>query len=134
MIRSRYSYHRLREERHARARLGGNRLLFVGLAVFAVVGLVVARNIGRPYLVLREVAAFLDGIESRPPAEVKRGLSRLAAELDNPNPMIHRAAVGAFQVATGQNLGENPQVWRVWWRAAEPTWEYRPPAARETPP
>ncbi len=134
MIRSRYSYRRIRVERPERSPLSGNRLLFVGLAVFAVVGVLVARNIGRPYLYLREVAAFLEGIESRPPADVKRGLSRLAAELDNPNPMIHRAAVGAFQVATGKDLGENPQTWRVWWRAAEPTWEYRPPTAEESPP
>ncbi|MCS7048748.1 MAG: hypothetical protein NZ483_05590 [Verrucomicrobiae bacterium] len=124
MIRSRYSY-RLREPRPARrSALESYRLLFVALGVLLAIMAVAYHNLSRPYRFLREVENFMVTLPRRSVEEIERETRRLARGLENSNLLIQQGAVAVLRVTTGKDLGDNPDVWRVWWRAVEPTWRY----------
>lgn len=127
MIRSRYGY-RAREPRPVRRpALANYRLLFVALGVLLAILMVAYHNLSRPYRFLREVETFIQTLDRRSVDEIERETRRLARGLEDSNLMIQQGAVAVLRVATGKDLGDSPDVWRVWWRGTEPTWRYERP-------
>lgn len=126
------SYRRATDEFYRRERRqprGPNRMMLVGLGVFALAAVILLSVVGRPYLYLRDASAFMDRMDDLTPVEVKRQLTEIARGLQDRNTMVRHAAVAAMRVATRKDLGNNPEVWRVWWRQNRETWEYQPSAA-----
>lgn len=134
MIRSRYSYRASYPRHRHRSAWESHRLIVVVLAVLVAIAAVAYRNLSRPYRFLREVETFLIALPHRTPAEIERDTRRLARGLDDPSPLVQQGAVAVLRVVTGKDLGDNPRVWSVWWRATEPTWQYTPPAENEPRP
>lgn len=131
MYRTRYTEESLREMRRLRQRRSDRRLLML-LLVVGLLG-VMAAVLGRGFFSMQEVADFAATLHQKSPQAIKQELDRYARRLHSSNPIVRNAAIAAMRTATGEDFGGDVEKWTAWWRANEPTWEYKPSPQTSTP-
>lgn len=122
-----YERHVRRLQRRAKSQRSHYRLLLL-LVVMGLM-MILLFELGRTLAYSQEVGEFINTLGQRDRQLIKVDLYRYSRGFSDYNPVIRRASMTAFQMATGQSFGDNPKAWQVWWIENQLEWQYQPPPA-----